>query len=146
MAAGYSFIITGPKRRRFRSCRRACRKFDSLRGRKRRFLHPTHTLGTPRFWPRRAESGKGATSAGTFLPFEAGCTDEPSPLTVIISLITVSGQRFGSKIRNGRRRPNVATGVQSFPIDPYVIYYELCGSTLNVLRVWHARMDTRRSG
>ena len=43
----------------------------------------------------------------------------------------------------GVDRPDVAADVQSFPVDHYVIYYELHGSTLNVLRVWHAAQDPK---
>jgi len=41
----------------------------------------------------------------------------------------------------GVDRPDIATGVRSFPVDRYVIYYEQIGSTLYVLRVWHTAQD-----
>ena len=41
----------------------------------------------------------------------------------------------------GVERPEIAHGVRSFPVDNYVIYYEQSGSTLSVLRVWHAGRD-----
>jgi toxin ParE1/3/4 len=37
----------------------------------------------------------------------------------------------------GVDRQDIAMGVRSFPVDRYVIYYELHGSVLSVLRVWH---------
>lgn len=41
----------------------------------------------------------------------------------------------------GVNRPDVADGVQSFPVDSHVIYYEHDDSTLFVLRVWHTAQN-----
>ena len=41
----------------------------------------------------------------------------------------------------GVARPDVADGVRSFPIDSHVIYYEIRGHTMSVLRIWHAARD-----
>ncbi len=41
----------------------------------------------------------------------------------------------------GADRPDIVKGVRSFPVDRYVIYYEQIGTTLLVLRVWHAAQD-----
>jgi len=41
----------------------------------------------------------------------------------------------------GVERSETANGVRSFPLDNYLIYYEQSGSTLSVLRVWHAARD-----
>ena len=43
----------------------------------------------------------------------------------------------------GLNRPDIAKGVRSFPVDRYVIYYEHCGPTLSVLRVWHTAQDPK---
>jgi toxin ParE1/3/4 len=41
----------------------------------------------------------------------------------------------------GVDRQDIAMGVRSFPVDRYVIYYELHGPVLSVLRVWHTVRD-----
>jgi plasmid stabilization system protein ParE len=41
----------------------------------------------------------------------------------------------------GVARPDIADGVRSFPVDNYIIYYEVHARTLSVLRVWHAARD-----
>lgn len=37
----------------------------------------------------------------------------------------------------GVDRQDIATGVRSFPVDRYVVYYEQHVPILSVLRVWH---------
>ena len=43
----------------------------------------------------------------------------------------------------GVARPEVASGVRSFPVDNYVIYYEVTESALRILRVWHSSQDPK---
>jgi len=50
-------------------------------------------------------------------------------------------QLIASQPAMGVDRPDVAKGVRSFPVDHYVIYYELHGSMLSVLRIWHSAKD-----
>ncbi len=41
----------------------------------------------------------------------------------------------------GLDRPDIADGVQSFPVDHYIIFYEQHEQGISVLRVWHAAQD-----
>ncbi len=41
----------------------------------------------------------------------------------------------------GLDRPDIAEGVQSFPVDHYIIFYEQHERGISVLRVWHAAQD-----
>lgn len=51
---------------------------------------------------------------------------------------------IASQPEMGVARNDVADGVRSFPVDSYVIYYEDAGSSLRILRVWHASQDPSR--
>jgi toxin ParE1/3/4 len=50
-------------------------------------------------------------------------------------------QLIASQPEMGVARDDVALDVRSFPVDSYVIYYEDVGSSLRILRVWHASQD-----
>jgi plasmid stabilization system protein ParE len=41
----------------------------------------------------------------------------------------------------GLDRPDIAEGVQSFPVDHYIIFYEQHERGISVLRVWHSAQD-----
>lgn len=41
----------------------------------------------------------------------------------------------------GLDRPDIADGVRSFPVDQYIIFYEVHERGISVLRVWHAARD-----
>jgi len=41
----------------------------------------------------------------------------------------------------GLDRPDIAKGVQSFPVDHYIIFYEQHERGISVLRGWHAAQD-----
>lgn len=41
----------------------------------------------------------------------------------------------------GLDRPDIADGVQAFPVDHYIIFYEQHARGISVLRVWHAAQD-----
>lgn len=41
----------------------------------------------------------------------------------------------------GVARDDVADGVRSFPLDRYVVFYELCDEGITVLRIWHSARD-----
>jgi len=58
-----------------------------------------------------------------------------------ISKLLATCSLIASQPDMGASRPDIAQGVQSFPVDRYVIYYEQHGPTLSVLRVWHTAQD-----
>jgi toxin ParE1/3/4 len=41
----------------------------------------------------------------------------------------------------GRPRDDLAPGLRSFVVSPYVIYFRPAGDTIEVLRVLHGRRD-----
>ena len=53
-------------------------------------------------------------------------------------------QLIASQPDMGVARDDVAHDVRSFPVDSYVIYYADGGSSLRILRVWHASQDPSR--
>ena len=43
----------------------------------------------------------------------------------------------------GRRRPELKTGLRSFPIGSYVVYYRVAERRVQILRVGHGARDAR---
>ena len=67
----------------------------------------------------------------------------PNRADEYISKIQAVCELIASQPDMGLDRPDIAKGVLSFPVDRYVIYYELHGPTLSVLRVWHTAQDPK---
>jgi toxin ParE1/3/4 len=44
----------------------------------------------------------------------------------------------------GRLRPEIAPGVRSTLVKPYVLFYRYHGDTVQILRILHGRRDLRR--
>jgi len=60
-----------------------------------------------------------------------------------ISRLQAICELIASQPGMGVGRPDIAQGVQSFPVDRYVIYYEQHDLKLSVLRVWHTARDPK---
>ena len=50
-------------------------------------------------------------------------------------------QLIASQPEMGVARDDVAQDVRAFPVDSYIIDYEVTASSLRILRVWHASQD-----
>ena len=50
-------------------------------------------------------------------------------------------QLIASQPEMGVARDDVAKDVRAFPVDSYIIDYEVTASSLRILRVWHASQD-----
>lgn len=43
----------------------------------------------------------------------------------------------------GRRRPELRTGIRSFPVSGYIIYYRVASHCVQILRVGHGARDAK---
>ncbi len=60
-----------------------------------------------------------------------------------ISRLQAICELLASQPGMGVDRPDIAQGIQSFPVDRYVIYYEQHDLVVSVLRVWHTAQDPK---
>jgi len=44
---------------------------------------------------------------------------------------------------NGRLRPELGSGIRSFPIIPYVVFYRINPRRIEILRILHGRRDIK---
>jgi toxin ParE1/3/4 len=63
----------------------------------------------------------------------------------LTSRIVVTLERLVSHHpRAGRARPEFGSGVRSFPVLPYVVFYRAEGNRIYVIRVLHGRRNIQR--
>jgi toxin ParE1/3/4 len=52
---------------------------------------------------------------------------------------------IGERLRIGRARPELGTGIRSLVHGNYTIFYELSGNRVDILRVLHQRQDVAKA-
>lgn len=63
--------------------------------------------------------------------------------SVVSRIHTVLATTIATFPMSGRIRPELGSGVRSFPVLPYVLFYEIRSRRVRVLRVLHGHRDIR---
>jgi toxin ParE1/3/4 len=67
--------------------------------------------------------------------------DTPSAADRLLDTINDKCTLLSESPRMGRRRPELATSLHSFPVDSYVVFYRPIEDGIEVVRVIHAARD-----
>ena len=54
------------------------------------------------------------------------------------------GDALGRFPEMGRARPEIAPGLRSTLVAPYVLFYQIAGDEVQILRILHGKQDLRR--
>ena len=72
--------------------------------------------------------------------------DSPEEADRFLDRLLETGQRLAEFPRLGRLRPDLGSGLHSFPVGNYLLYYRQRASGIELVRVLHAGRDILPGG